>query len=82
MRTVNSYFFGAGKLGKYWLNQWRDFGIAPKGIFDNNKNLWSTMWNGVKVYSPSMITTLNFDYIFIVSRCPEGQFMIQDNGDA
>ena len=62
---MNSYFFGAGKLGKYWLNQWRDFGIAPKGIFDNNKNLWSTMWNGVKVYSPSMITTLNFDYIFI-----------------
>ena len=62
---MNGFFFGAGKLGKYWLNQWRDFGIAPKGIFDNNKNLWSTMWNGVKVYSPSMITTLNFDYIYI-----------------
>lgn len=62
---MNGFFFGAGKLGEYWLNQWRDFGIVPKGIFDNNKSLWSTMWNGVIVYSPSMITTLNFDYIFI-----------------
>ena len=65
MGTVKSYFFGAGKIGKYWINQWKNFGIAPNGIFDNNKNLWSIMYNGVMVYSPATIKTLDFDYIYI-----------------
>ena len=39
MGTVKSYFFGAGKIGKYWINQWKNFGITPNGIFDNNKNI-------------------------------------------
>jgi len=65
MGTVKSYFFGAGKIGKYWINQWKNFGITPNGIFDNNKNLWSIMYNGVMVYSPATIKTLDFDYIYI-----------------
>lgn len=62
---MKSYFFGAGKIGKYWINQWKNFGITPNGIFDNNKNLWSIMYNGVMVYSPATIKTLDFDYIYI-----------------
>ena len=30
------FFFGAGKIGKHWLIQFKDMGIVPDGILDNN----------------------------------------------
>lgn len=65
---MNIFFFGAGKLGRYWLEQWRSFGIEPEGIFDNNESLWGLMCDGVMVYSPDMIGEFDFNNIFITCR--------------
>lgn len=65
---MNIFFFGAGRLGRYWLDQWRNFGIKPEGIFDNSESLWGTMCDGVMVYSPDMIREFDFEYIFITCR--------------
>lgn len=65
---MNIFFFGAGRLGRYWLEQWRSFGIELNGIFDNSESLWGTMCDGVMIYSPDMIREFEFDYIFITCR--------------
>lgn len=63
--TLKILFFGAGKIGKYWLRQLRDFGVVPEGIFDNNSDLWGTVWDNVPIYNPNIIKEFSFDYIFI-----------------
>ncbi len=62
------FFFGAGKIGKHWLIQFKDMGIVPDGILDNNKDLWGTVCGGVVVRGPAGIKGVDFDYIFITCR--------------
>ncbi len=66
--NIRILFFGAGKLGKHWITCFRDWGMVPQGILDNNKDLWGSLWEGVLVYDPSMLETFNFDYIFITCK--------------
>lgn len=66
------FFFGAGRLGRYWLGQWKALGIGPDGIFDNNESLWGTMCDGVTVFIPDRIKEFDFDYIFVTCRDESG----------
>ena len=65
---MNSFFFGAGRLGRYWLSQWKNFKLEPDGILDNHESLWGTMCDGVMVFSPDRIKEFDFDYIFVTCR--------------
>ena len=65
---MNSFFFGAGRLGRYWLGQWKNFKLEPDGILDNHESLWGTMCDGVMVFSPDRIKEFDFDYIFVTCR--------------
>ena len=64
-KTIKVLFFGAGKIGRYWLRQSRNFGIMPKGILDNSRDLWGTAYDNVIIYSPNKIKEFSFDHIFI-----------------
>lgn len=69
------FFWGAGKIGKYWLKQWRDFGLEPKGILDNNRDLWETMLDGIMIYNPIILKNTCVDYVFIT--CNKEKEIIQ-----
>lgn len=73
-RVADILFFGAGKKGKYWLRYCKDLGIVPKGIIDNNVELFGEQCEGIKIYSPSAIDSLSFAYIFITCNREEEIF--------
>ena len=64
-RTIEILFFGAGKIGRYWLECCRDFGILPRGMLDNDKTLSGSLCEGVPIYHPDNLQMLSFEYIFI-----------------
>lgn len=64
-KTIKVLFFGAGKIGRHWLRQSRDFGVMPEGILDNSRDLWGTVCDNVMIYSPDKLKEFSFDYIFI-----------------
>lgn len=70
------FFWGAGRIGTYWLKQWRDFGIEPKGVIDNNRDLWGSMLDGIMIYNPSILKEASFDYVFITCNM-EGEICEQ-----
>lgn len=61
-------FFGAGKIGRYWLECFNDFGIIPSGVIDNNKSLWGDTWENIRIYSPESLRIACFKKIFITCR--------------
>nr|WP_300841558.1 glycosyltransferase family 4 protein [uncultured Acetatifactor sp.] len=64
-RTIEILFFGAGKIGRYWMECCRDFGILPRGMLDNDKTLSGSLCEGVPIYHPDNLQMLSFEYIFI-----------------
>lgn len=64
-RTADILFFGAGKIGRYWLECCGDFGILPMGVLDNDKTLCGSYCEGIKIYHPDNLWMLSFKYIFI-----------------
>lgn len=64
-KTVDILFFGAGKMGKYWLRYCREFGIAPKAVVDNNRELCRSLCEGVMICSPDDLQDIYFERIFI-----------------
>ena len=70
-RTADILFFGAGKIGRYWLECYRDFGIVPKGMVDNDKTLWGSLCEDIMIYSPDSLKRFSFEYIFITCRKEE-----------
>lgn len=64
-RTADILFFGAGRIGRYWLECYRDFGIVPKGMVDNDKTLCESYCEGIRIYHPDNLRMLSFEYIFI-----------------
>lgn len=63
------YVFGAGILGKRFVNLCTDYGIIVDGIIDNNKAVWQTKINGVFVQSPDILSTLdNTAQVFICCK--------------
>ncbi|MCI8659513.1 MAG: glycosyltransferase family 4 protein [Lachnospiraceae bacterium] len=75
LKNVKIFFFGAGKIGRYWIKQSKTFGMVPKGILDNNKDLWGTVCDDIVIYDPDIIKTLYFDYIFVT--CSREKEIIQ-----
>lgn len=64
-RTMEVLFFGAGKIGRHWLECCRDFGILPKGMVDNDKTLCGSLCEDIPIYHPDHLRMLSFEYIFI-----------------
>lgn len=64
-RTADILFFGAGRIGRYWLECCGDFGILPMGVLDNDKTLCGSYCEGIKIYHPDNLWMLSFKYIFI-----------------
>ena len=64
-KVVDILFFGAGKRGRYWLTYCKDFGIVPKGIIDNNVELWGQQCEGVAIYGPDILERFSDTCIFI-----------------
>ena len=62
---VQIVFFGAGKKGRYWIENGKGFGIKPKGIVDNNEELWGKQCEDIIIYCPEIIKNDFFDYICI-----------------
>lgn len=59
------YFFGAGKKGRYWLEFFKDFGIAPDGFIDNNQDSWGKQCEEIMTFSPDLLQTSGFGHVFI-----------------
>ncbi len=59
------YFFGAGKRGQTCLKVFKDYGIVPDGILDNNRELCGKMYENVMVNSPDILRTVHLEKIFI-----------------
>lgn len=74
-KGVKIVFFGAGRIGRYWLEQSRCLGVAPEGIFDNNEALWETMCDDIMIHNPEIIKNVCCDYIFIT--CNRGNEILQ-----
>lgn len=64
-RAIEILFFGAGKIGRYWLECCRNFGILPRGMLDNDKSLCGSLCEGIRIYHPDNLWMLSFEYIFI-----------------
>lgn len=64
-RTVEILFFGAGKVGRYWLECCRDFGVVPMGMLDNDKTRCGSLCEDIMIYHPDNLKTLSFKRIFI-----------------
>ena len=64
-KTAKVLFFGAGKVGKRWIRQFKYMGIEPEGIIDNNELLWGTMCEDIAVCNPAKILTFCYEYIYI-----------------
>lgn len=64
-KTMKILFFGAGKIGRRWIEQFKQIGIIPEGMIDNNESLWGTMCEDIIVYNPEKILTFCYDYIFV-----------------
>ncbi len=58
-------FFGAGKQGQKCLKIFKEYGIVPDGILDNNKDLNGKMCSDIKIYSPKILLYVNVQSIFI-----------------
>lgn len=65
MKTLDILFFGAGRLGRYWLECCKDFGIIPKGMVDNDRGLCGCLCEGIPVYHPDSLGELSFEAVFI-----------------
>jgi len=59
--------FGCGLFGKRILTGLRNIGIEPLGFSDNNKNVWNTETEGVKIYSPEEAANKFPDAVFMVT---------------
>ncbi len=64
-KTVKVLFFGAGKIGERWIRQFKNMGIVPESIIDNNEFLWGSMCEDIAVCNPAKIQTFCYEYIFI-----------------
>lgn len=74
-------FFGAGKQGKYCLKVFKDYGITPDGILDNNKNLHGKTCENIIIYNPDILSTVSFECIFITcNNVSEIYFQLLDLG--
>lgn len=76
------YVFGAGILGKRFINLCTDYGIIIDGIIDNNKAVWQTKINGVSVQSPDILSTLD-DTVHVFVCCKksdEVMAQVHDSG--
>lgn len=71
----NLYFFGSGKIGKFWMSCAMSFGIMPKGFIDNNKDICGNLCNNIMIYSPDDLDSLDFEKIFIT--CAKEQEIYQ-----
>lgn len=69
IKTANILFFGAGKLGKYWLDRSINYsGVVPERILDNNRELWGSIYNNVLIESPDYLKSFHYEYIFITCK--------------
>lgn len=64
-KTADMLFFGAGKKGQYWVKFCKAFGIAPKGVLDNDKELSGKLCEGVMIHHLDELEILSFAYICI-----------------
>ncbi len=65
LKCADILFFGAGKIGRYWLEYFKEFKVAPKGIIDNNRALCGSLCEGIRVYPPDSLENMSYDAIFI-----------------
>lgn len=65
------YFFGAGRIGKYWLQCLKEFGAIPEGFVDNNQSLWGRECEGIPIYAPDRLQTIAFDYVAVTCKDAE-----------
>lgn len=65
LKTLKILFFGAGKRGKNWLKQAIAFGVIPEGFVDNNQDICGKQYENITIYSPALLKTAEFEYIFI-----------------
>ncbi len=68
-------FFGAGRKGQYWLDCFKDFGIVPNEVIDNNRSLWGGVWKNIRICSPESLKFNCFEKIFIT--CKDEQNVVQ-----
>ena len=62
-------FFGAGNY--YKSNKKRlsaIIGIEIVAFLDNNSSLWGKQLDGISIYSPMEVKTLEYDYIVLMSE--------------
>jgi glycosyltransferase involved in cell wall biosynthesis len=67
-RAAKIFFFGAGKLGTYWIRQLKTLGMEPEGVFDNDESLWGSLCDGIPVCDPAKIEDYSMEYVFITCR--------------
>lgn len=61
-------FFGAGQIGKYMLEQWREYGIEPDYFADNSEDRWGTFFYGIKVLSIEELKAMGQVYVLITCK--------------
>lgn len=64
-------FWGAGKIGKYMLDLWKQFGVQPDFFADNSLELCGTSYYGIQVLSISEVCTMEKMQILITCRQSE-----------
>src|SRR5436190_5858547 len=67
IKTHGIILFGSGLFGKRILKGLRNIGIEPLGFSDNNKNVWNTETEGVKIYSPEEAANKFPNAVFMVT---------------
>lgn len=64
-KNMKILFFGAGKQGQKCLKIFKDYGIVPDGILDNNKELCGKLCENVMIYMPDILEIVSFEKIII-----------------
>lgn len=62
-----SVFFGCGGLCHIILGYWKEFGVHPEYLCDNNAELWGTYIAGIPVIAPADIPRDGSERIFITT---------------
>lgn len=65
------YVFGAGNIGRRFIDLCIEYGISLSGVIDNNEAIWQTEIRHIFVQSPSILDDLNKDLVKIAVCCKQ-----------
>lgn len=64
---MNYIFFGAGKIGKTFVQLWQEYEYKPIYFIDNNSMLWGDTCEDIVIYSPEKICSEKESYQVILT---------------